>query len=481
MDMIAEFSSGGSNNNGNNNSSNSNSSNGNNLVWENTISTETADTTSPMGDTTINGTGAQVVEAYQSRSDLDNSIRGNHSDSFSRINTELFAERVFNGPDNNRSGRSSTPRISEEEDNPRREQTIRKRSLEEAANQSSLAGLEFNLVVPLVTLSDKVDENTINAFREQSRARPTLKTKDVVQGLAREHIALRLRGDTTFPFLAKKDILTWYDHVNITQAAEMVSKYFSAAATKSELPIADTLMKIRFRLKFSNEAVEDETFLSMIEALNKHDSTHPQENDTTLNELANLIERRLPPNSQLHSDYLVAKKAEIAPGETDTPLGVIYRIKGCMGDVRRKRREVDRYGDFNFEYVHEARGGGKAEAQTLPPIRPEDNPQCRTCGHHGHIPAQCTYKNCPDVNASITPWADSDIGRQWKRFGHDYYHPHATLPLGEKAAHTEGFRTYAKADAALTEKLRGNNPDNGRHCFDSQGARIADEEACTLD
>jgi hypothetical protein len=133
-----------------------------------------------LGDTTINGTGAQVVDAYQGRSDLDNSTRGNHFDSFSRINTELFAERVFSGSDNNRSGRSTTPRIGEEGDNPRREPAIRKRTLEEAANQSSLAGLEFNLVVPLVTLSDKVDESTINAFREQSRARPTLKTKDVV-------------------------------------------------------------------------------------------------------------------------------------------------------------------------------------------------------------------------------------------------------------------------------------------------------------
>jgi hypothetical protein len=81
MDMIAEFSSGGSNNNSNNNSGNSNSiSNGNNLVRENTISTETADTASPLGDITINGTGAQVVDAYQGRSDLDNSTRGNHFD-----------------------------------------------------------------------------------------------------------------------------------------------------------------------------------------------------------------------------------------------------------------------------------------------------------------------------------------------------------------------------------------------------------------
>jgi hypothetical protein len=226
-------------------------------------------------------------------------------------------------------------------------------------------------------------------------------------------------GDPDQTLLLRKDIPNWFNLVNITHAAEIIGKFFSEPSTKSKLPIADILMRLKFELQFSNEAVEDASLLAMVEALERHEVAHPHENSTTLNELASLIEKRLPPNSQLSSDYLVRKKAGLEPGQLDTPREVIWRIKSCMGAVRKQREDADRYKDFNAKYSHQARGGWKSTTQTLPPLRPEDNPQCRTCGHHGHIPAYCTYKNDPDVNASVSPWSESDIGRQWKRFGHD--------------------------------------------------------------
>ena len=81
--------------------------------------------------------------------------------------------------------------------------------------------------------------------------------------------------------------------------------------------------------------------------------TNPEGNRGTLNELARLIEDKLPRNSQILADYVQRRKGD-KPGEFDTPLKVIQRIKSCSGEIRNLKKLLDRYGPYNQGYEAEA-------------------------------------------------------------------------------------------------------------------------------
>ena len=63
--------------------------------------------------------------------------------------------------------------------------------------------------------------------------------------------------------MRSEDILDWYDHVNISQASEIVCRYFLHTEASQDIPIAELLNNLPFRFNMANEEVEDATFISI--------------------------------------------------------------------------------------------------------------------------------------------------------------------------------------------------------------------------
>ena len=109
--------------------------------------------------------------------------------------------------------------------------------------------------------------------------------------------------DGTQTFVRKENVEEWQDFVTVTQAREILSRYFLQSATTFDVPIAETLYNLPFHLNYATESVEDETLISYQLALRHHLDTHGVETAVTMNQLALVIEEKLPKPSQLLADY----------------------------------------------------------------------------------------------------------------------------------------------------------------------------------
>jgi hypothetical protein len=163
---------------------------------------------------------------------------------------------------------------------------------------------------PLTLDNETITPALVTAFRNQARSKPSLVTSEVITGTARIRVRLALTGDPPQTFVRLENINEWWEHVNISQASDIVCRYFMQSEVGFDIPIAEVLNNMPFRFNLSKEEVEDSTFISFELAINRYFETHAQENKTTLNELALIIERKLPKNSQLQADYMSKKIQE---------------------------------------------------------------------------------------------------------------------------------------------------------------------------
>ena len=194
--------------------------------------------------------------------------------------------------------------------------------------------MEVTYSQPLTLLDNELTPALVVNFRHQARSKPSLVPGEVVTGTARIRVRLALTGDPQQNFIKQEHINDWWEHVNISQASDIVSRYFLQVEKGYDIPIAEVLNNMPFRFNLSREEVEDNTFILLELALVRYFETHAPENKTTLNELALIIERKLPKNSQLQADYMSKKLQDLNNIQEDTPLLVIQRLKRCLGAVR---------------------------------------------------------------------------------------------------------------------------------------------------
>jgi hypothetical protein len=301
--------------------------------------------------------------------------------------------------------------------------------------------IEISYMQPLCLLDDEISPTLVAAFQNQARSKPTLITREVITGIARMRVRLALTGDPQQTFVRADQIYEWWNHVNIHDASEIVARYFLQTEAGFDIPIAEVMNKILLRYNLAKESVEDETFIRMELALQRYFETHAQENSTTLNELALIIERKLPKNSQLQADYMSKKLQELGNSTEDTPFLVIQRIKKCLGHVRNLKKSIDRYGLYDLEYNAEAAiNTPTPQSDRVKLVAPSTKQErggkiaCHTCGIVGHSTDTCFFRNHQDVNHSLAPWHDSAIGERWRAFGYATFKAGVTLP--GKEAHT---------------------------------------------
>lgn len=315
---------------------------------------------------------------------------------------------------------------------------IRKRaSITEDLTRPSFNNLDFNLMQNPVLLGDSITPTQATKFREQARARPNLLTADLITGKARHLIRYRLIGDETQSYVDKRRLDTWFDQVTVTVASEIICRYFSEGGASTDKPVAESLDNLVLQLSYADESKEDDSFYAIDEALRKHYQTHERDLPNTLTEHAKILERKLPQNSQLFSDYMKRKREDmIESNGEDSPSRVIQRIKVCMTHVRNLRKSADRYGPFHETFSSRTREYTCGQKHLIPTPRSETHTTetCQMCGLYEHTLARCIHQGYPDVNTSGALWAESAVGERWKNFGYPAYRADLTLPKGEKAA-----------------------------------------------
>jgi hypothetical protein len=116
--------------------------------------------------------------------------------------------------------------------------------------------------------------------------------------------------------------------------------------------------------------------------------------------LITLIEKRLPADSQIRTDYFLRRGPRAHPGETWKD--AMIRFHRCISDVRASMKKNESYGDpvrvYDFHpdelrHLHPRRVASKATSsaptplvpsEVATPAPPRDPMCCPSCGHYGH-------------------------------------------------------------------------------------------------
>ena len=277
--------------------------------------------------------------------------------------------------------------------------------------------IEIAFTQPCCRLDERdITPKLVQEFRHQARHNPTLVTADVVTGDARAIITFHLLGDNSQPWMLPANRTSWWEYVNIEQAAEIVARYFQQQQHESAIPIAEQLHRKELTFNLADPSIENTCFMEFLSMIKGHFDTHAKENEYTMNILARTIEQKLPTNSQLAADYFSLKAIELGENGLDEPEKVIYRMKVVFGIVREKKRDVDKYGRYDWRYC----SGIQPNTQTTPSTNLERGPTtisthmergtpvtpCFTCGIPGHSRATCYHTTAPEANHSSAPWGE---------------------------------------------------------------------------
>jgi hypothetical protein len=164
-------------------------------------------------------------------------------------------------------------------------------------------------------------------------------------------------------------------------------------------------------------------------------------------QLITLIERRIPPDSQLRTDYFVAKKGRKTDGLETWDLAMRH-LHRCVNDVRASMKKNESYGDPSkvYHYPHEsprrtsdyrpatsgpstARPAALARRSAPISATPPEETVCASCGHRGPARTGCPHRYNNDTNNEAdSSCADSFMGRKWLSHGHRQYEVDLVLP-----------------------------------------------------
>ena len=190
--------------------------------------------------------------------------------------------------------------------------------------------------------------------------------------------------------------------------------------------------------------------------------------------LITLIEKRLPPDSQLRADYLIAKKSRKA-GVQETWELAMRHLHRCINDVRTSMKKNESYGDPSkvYHYPHESprhtsdsRPSTSGQSTYRPPAlarrsapvsaAPLVEPVCASSGHRGHARSGCPHRYNNDTNNE----PDSYMGSKWLSHGHSQYEVDLVLPGFEDrfSINTSGLVSSGSSSSSSAKHARFADP-----------------------
>ena len=203
------------------------------------------------------------------------------------------------------------------------------------------------------------------------------------------------------------------------------------------------MVLVEFKFCYNDASHERETSLAYISLIRAHEVLSPLTTDQHA-QLIVILEKRLPPDSQIRADYFASRGPK--PIADETWKQAFSRFLRCVGTVRNNMLKIRQYGDANAVYCY-----GKGKPLRNPPhetsprrleehaLSPRDTGSshasillprtCNSCGIPDHDRPECPYLNRGDSNRDVsTDWLSSTIGQLWLSHGFSCYHPKLSLP-----------------------------------------------------
>jgi hypothetical protein len=154
--------------------------------------------------------------------------------------------------------------------------------------------------------------------------------------------------------LPESDLPRWLDLLSVPQAAELVIKYFGPRPDSGRT-LAENFCNVSFDYSFLDPAPERTTMMAYLNLVQTHEHLDGLLSVEQHGQLIGLIKRRLPPDSQLRTDYFVAKQGRKSDGPETWDLAM-RRLHRCINDVRASMKKNESYGDPSkvYHYPHES-------------------------------------------------------------------------------------------------------------------------------
>jgi hypothetical protein len=113
-------------------------------------------------------------------------------------------------------------------------------------------------------------------------------------------------SDPSFTMLSEADIPRWIELHSVAQAVELVVRHFGARPDSGRT-LAESFGIIEFAFNFSDPAFERATMKAMVNLVQSHEQLSGPITPEQHAHLITLIEKRLPPDSQIRTDYFVRR------------------------------------------------------------------------------------------------------------------------------------------------------------------------------
>jgi hypothetical protein len=245
--------------------------------------------------------------------------------------------------------------------------------------------------------------------------------------------------DTSFTMLSDTDVSRWLELLTVAQATELVIRYFA----DSGRTLAENFGNLRFAFSFADPSVERATMMAMVNLVQSQEQLSGPISPSQHAHLNTLIEKRLPADSQIRTDYFLRRGPRAHPDET-------WKDR-CISDVwasmkNESHGDPARVYDLHpdaLRHLLPRRVASKAtssaptplvrRSELATPAPPRDPVCCPSSWHYGHDRPTCPHRWQSDVNNDLTlSWADSYLGRKWLSYCHHLYEVDLVLPAYEE-------------------------------------------------
>jgi hypothetical protein len=175
------------------------------------------------------------------------------------------------------------------------------------------------------------------AFQLQaSRWNKNFSVKEVIVARAVDLVQICIFADNAFTMLPESDLPRWLDLLSVPQAAELVIKYFGPHPDSGR-SLAENFGNVSFDFSFLDPAPERTTMMAYLNLVQTHEQLDGLLSVEQHGQLISLIERRLPPDGQLRTDYFMAKKGWKSVGFSDASSSSLHQRRSlCVDEEERE-------------------------------------------------------------------------------------------------------------------------------------------------
>ena len=354
-----------------------------------------------------------------------------------------------------------------------------------ALKQTMTGGLNLQKPLFIIDTPEITGEQAAQFQNQANQWHENFLVHQVVVNPATYVVQYAFASDPEFTLIPPSKYSTWYNHVTVKQAAQIITKYFGDRNDIGRT-LVENFSRLEISFCYTNADIERKSFMALKALTTVYENTQP----ITPAQHAALIvtiEKKLKPDSQLKSDYFAARGNEGKPIPNETWEQAFTRLGKCIFNVRKLVERVANYGDTSAIHTLFSKYQEQETRQARTPIIPEQrsyaaavylksalanspaNPQpsaapahahahasspsaavlrrpttesiiqllpqpapipCRSCGHTGHEVRLCPVLFRTDANHSELhlQWKDSTAGKMWHSYGFEAYDDGAQLP-----------------------------------------------------